>query len=487
MTDQRTTRRLRLPRGLRRPSRNGGSRRPPRLSPVVRRHAVNGRRSSERRVTAWLRSRPDAPGGGEPAGDPDGTDADHPEVAERGSGRRMALRDLLDESLAGVTARPARLALTTLGTVLGIAALVTTIGVGQTASGQIAERFDEAAATRVVVEPDAQDFGDGDVALARMPWDSPERALRLAGVEAAGTYTRLFTGDQVSGVPAVDPSGEGRFDVPVSAASPGLFDAVRAELATGRYFDAGHDERGDEVAVLGTYAAERLGLNRVDSQPSVFIGDRAFTVIGILDSVEARAELQDAVVIPEGTARELYGTTQPAALEVRTVLGAAQQVGRQVPIAVDPNNPELYRVDVPPRPGSLRDDVTADVNALFLVLGGVALLIGGLGIANITLLSVIERVSEIGLRRAVGATRLHVAGQFLVESVVIGFLGGLIGTAVGVLATVGTSVFQDWTPLLDMRLALAAPLLGAVIGLVAGTYPAWRASSIEPIAALRAE
>jgi putative ABC transport system permease protein len=400
----------------------------------------------------------------------------------------MALRDLVDESLAGVTARPARLALTTLGTVLGIAALVTTIGVGQTASGQIAERFDEAAATRVVVEADSRSFGEEqDVALTRLPWDSPERAMRLAGVESAGSYTRVGTGGQVSGGPATDPAGEGRFDVPISAVSPGLFDAVRAQLATGRLFDSGHDERADQVAVLGTYAAERLGVNRVDSQPSVFIGERAFTVIGILDSVAARAELQDAVIIPEGTARQMYGVTQPQALEIRTVLGAAQQVGRQAPIAVDPNNPDLYRVDVPPRPGSLRDDVTADVNALFLVLGGVALLIGGLGIANITLLSVIERVSEIGLRRAVGATRLHVAGQFLVESVVIGFLGGLIGTAIGVLATVGTSAFQDWTPLLDLRLAAAAPLLGALIGLVAGTYPAWRASSIEPIAALRAE
>jgi putative ABC transport system permease protein len=394
----------------------------------------------------------------------------------------------VDESLAGVTARPARLALTTLGTVLGIAALVTTIGVGQTASGQIAERFDEAAATRVVVEADSRSFGEEqDVALTRLPWDSPERAMRLAGVESAGSYTRVGTGGQVSGSPATDPVGEGRFDVPISAVSPGLFDAVRAQLATGRLFDSGHDERADHVAVLGTYAAERLGVNRVDSQPSVFIGERAFTVIGILDSVAARAELQDAVIIPEGTARQMYGVTQPQALEIRTVLGAAQQVGRQAPIAVDPNNPELYRVDVPPRPGSLRDDVTADVNALFLVLGGVALLIGGLGIANITLLSVIERVSEIGLRRAVGATRLHVASQFLVESVVIGFLGGLIGTAIGVLATVGTSAFQDWTPLLDLRLAAAAPLLGALIGLVAGTYPAWRASSIEPIAALRAE
>jgi len=217
-------------------------------------------------------------------------------------------------------------------------------------------------------------------------------------------------------------------------------------LLPGRYFDSGHDERGDQVVILGKYAAERLGVNRVDSQPSIFIGDWPFTVIGILDSVAGRAELQDAVIMPHGTVRQIYGVPAPDSVDIRMAIGAAQQVGEQAPIAVDPNNPELYQVDVPPRPGSLRENVTADVNALFLVLGGVALLIGGLGIANITLLSVLEHVSEIGLRRAVGATRPHVALQFLVESIVIGFLGGLVGTAVGVLVTVGVSAFRDWTP-----------------------------------------
>jgi putative ABC transport system permease protein len=155
-------------------------------------------------------------------------------------------------------------------------------------------------------------------------------------------------------------------------------------------------------------------------------------------------------------------------------------------VAVSPNSPELVQVNAPPRPGELRRDVVGDVNALFLLLGAVALLVGGLGIANVTLLSVLERISEIGLRRAIGATRVHIASQFLVESVIVGLLGGLVGTAVGVLTTIGVSIFREWTPLLDPRLAIAAPLLGALIGLLAGTYPAWRAASIEPIAALRA-
>lgn len=394
----------------------------------------------------------------------------------------MTLRDLMGEALAGVAARPSRLALTTLGTVLGIAALVATIGLGQTAAGQITDRFDAIAATRVTVEPGETEGPDGDVALTQLPWDAPERVERLAGVESAGTFASVDVGTApVRGVPY----GTMEQTVPVAATSPGLFDAVGARLASGRFFDSGHDERADAVVVLGRYAAERLGVNRVDSQPSIFIGDRAFTVIGILAAVDYRSEMQDSVIMPMGTAQELYALEAPDALEIRTELGAAQLIGRQAPIAVDPNNPDLLDVNAPPLPGSLRDNVSADVNGLFLALGGLSLLVGGLGIANVTLLSVLERISEIGLRRAVGAGRLHVAGQFLVESGIVGFLGGLIGSTIGVLATVGVSVARDWTPLLDIRLALVAPLLGGVIGLVAGTYPAWRASAVEPIAALR--
>jgi putative ABC transport system permease protein len=122
---------------------------------------------------------------------------------------------------------------------------------------------------------------------------------------------------------------------------------------------------------------------------------------------------------------------------------------------------------------------------VFLILGAIALLAGGLGIANVTLLSVMERVGEIGLRRALGATRRNIAQQFMVESVVIGLLGGLIGAALGIVAVVVVSITQEWTPILDPVVAIGSALLGAVVGLLAGLYPAMRASAIEPITALR--
>ena len=208
-------------------------------------------------------------------------------------------------------------------------------------------------------------------------------------------------------------------------------------------------------------------------------------MIGIIDGVERRDDLLESVIIPNGTAADLFALAAPAELDIRTMVGAAQQVGAQAPIAVSPNHPEYIRAQVPPRPGQLSTSVRGDVDALFLAFGAVALVVGGLGIANVTLLSVIERTGEIGLRRALGARRRHIAGQFLLESAITGLLGGLIGAALGVVTVVAVSAARSWTPILDLRVALLAPVVGALIGLLAGAYPAIRAAATEPIAALR--
>jgi ABC-type antimicrobial peptide transport system permease subunit len=173
-------------------------------------------------------------------------------------------------------------------------------------------------------------------------------------------------------------------------------------------------------------------------------------------------------------------------VQIDVEIGAASLIAQQAAIALSPNEPGLMRVQKAPEPADLRRDVEGDVNALFLVLGGVALLVGAIGIANVTLVSVLERVGEIGLRRALGAARRHIAGQFLVESTAMGFVGGVIGASLGVLVVVGISASRTWTPVLDPWVPLAAPLIGAVTGLVAGLYPALRAARLEPVEALRA-
>ena len=251
-----------------------------------------------------------------------------------------------------------------------------------------------------------------------MPWDATDRVERLAGVTASGIYARVAVDKElVRGVALADPAGTGEYDLPVAAASPGLFRALKAELATGRLFDEGHDRPADPVVVLGHYAPERLGVTGVDAQPSIFIGHRPFTVLGILQSVTNRSELLDSVIMPVGTARATCGPGRRGDPH-------AGRVGRQAPVALDPNDPELLQANVPSPPSATRRNVSADVNVLFLALGGVALLAGGLGIANVTLLSVLERIPEIGLRRAVGAGRDHIAGQVLIESVVVASSAG---------------------------------------------------------------
>lgn len=382
------------------------------------------------------------------------------------------------------------------GCVAGIAALVATLGLAQTAAGQIAQRFDAVAATRVVAQPasggstaggSTAGLSDAEPgAAASLPADAVVRATGLAGVEAAATWSSVDArGARVSGVDSGVLGSTTGIDLSLVASSGDLLGAEIGRLTEGRLFDGGHSARADPVVVLGTRAAERLGISRLERQPSIFIGDRPYLVVGILGEVQRRTDLLDAVILPDGTAQARFGLAGPQQLDVRTVVGAAQQIGRQLPIALRPNDPERISLQLPPVPGRLSQDVTGDVNSLFLAFGAVALIVGGLGIANVTLLSVLERSGEIGLRRAVGARRRHIAGQFLTESGLIGLLGGLIGTAVGVVAVVLTALFRDWTPVLDIRLALVAPLLGAVIGVLAGSYPALKAAAMEPIAAMR--
>ena len=400
---------------------------------------------------------------------------------------RFSVQDLIVEAGYGIGARPTRLIMTTLGTTIGIASLVVTIGFAQTAAGQIARQFDAVAATQVVIEPGSTDGMNGsERATGRLPWDAPDRVSRLAGVELAGLVSEVpLDAVTITAVPVNDPSEPATLGPSLMATSPGLLDAVRGNIVTGRYFDTGHDARADRVAVLGSRAAERLGINRVDSQPSIFIGDSSYTVIGIIDGMERRSDLLDAVVVPMGTARADFGLTGPDELQIRIALGAGKVVAEQAPIALDPNAAENFEVQAPSARSALRENVQADVNVIFLILGVLALVAGGLGIANVTLLSVMERVGEIGLRRALGATKRNISSQFMVESVVIGLLGGLIGAALGVFAVVIVSAIQQWAPVVDPWLAAGSALLGAVVGLAAGVYPALKASNIEPIVALR--
>jgi hypothetical protein len=411
-----------------------------------------------------------------------------PGKAQPGKGMKPHLdgRDLLGEALASLTARPGRAVLTALGTVMGVAALVATLGLSKTAGNQIVGRFDALAATDIVVTPKAAAAGRA-TSGAGLPWDAEARVARLNGVVAAGTLSDVdLRGDLIRSVPVNDPVAQTEFQLPVKAASPGLFQAVRAHLATGRLPDAGHSARADRVAVVGANVAEQLHVTRIDNQPAIFLGDRLYVVVGVISGVARQSSLLGSIVIPEGTAGRDFGLGAPGSVQVETRIGAASLIAAQLPLALSPTDPTLLKVTAPPEPRRVRAGVQSDLNALFLLLGAVSLLIGAVGIANVTLVSVLERVGEIGLRRSLGAARRHIAGQFLLESTTLGLLGGILGAALGTLVVVGVAASRTWTPVLEPWVPLGAPLLGGTIGLLSGIYPSARAAAMEPVEALRA-
>jgi macrolide transport system ATP-binding/permease protein len=372
-----------------------------------------------------------------------------------------------------------------LGIVIGMSALVATMGLTRTAGNRIISQFDQLAATELFVTA-RPGVASGIVDPRAIPWDAPGRLERLNGVVAAGSISDVDVGTAlVSSSPVRDPMNQSAFKLAVHAASSNLYRAVKADLDTGRFPDLAHSERADRVAVLGPDAAARLGISRLERLPAISIGDQLYMVMGILRDVARKPELLGSIIIPEGTARRYFGLAGPGTVVVETKIGAAYLIAGQASIALRPDDPRTLKVQVPLEPKRVRDEVQTDLNVMFLLLGGLSLIVGALGIANITLVGVMERTGEIGLRRAIGATRRHIATQFLIESASMGVIGGVIGASIGVLTVIAVSAYEVWTPVLDPAAPFLAPIVGGAIGLLSGIYPALRAARLEPADAFR--
>jgi putative ABC transport system permease protein len=402
-----------------------------------------------------------------------------------GAASRLRLRDLGSEAMAGLLQRPGRSALTMLGTVLGIGSFVAIVGLSQTANGQIGKQFNLLDATQVTVS----DAGANQSSKPTLDFPADADAIvdRIHGVIAAGVWWSVQFGNAaVSSRPG---AGQGtQLSLPVTAATPGALAASGAKLDQGVLFNQFHQAHAQNVAVIGQTTAADLGISSLQQQPAIFIGGQPFTVIGIIGSDPRLPQLNLGVTVPASTAQHLWGKPHAglgASMLIQTRLGAAQVVAGQVPIALRPDNPKLLSAAAPPSPTQLRHAVATSLNTLFLALAGIAIVVGAIGIANTTLVAVLERAGEIGLRRALGARPRHIGTQFLAESTALGLFGGLVGASLGVFATLVVTIYHHWTALLDPRVVLAAPIAGGVVGLLAGLYPALRASTVEPAEALR--
>jgi putative ABC transport system permease protein len=410
---------------------------------------------------------------------------------------RLAARDAAAEAVAGIVQRPGRAVLTMLGTVLGVGAFVAVLGLTATGAGQISKQFTILQDTTVTVEdngPANNVAPPGTNPAIAFPADADTIASHINGVTAAGVWwpvsglqTGTFTGSLAL-------SGAASQAINMVAASPGAVRAMGLRMVAGSPLSTYENDTAQHVAMLDTTAAAALGISpaRLGSDPAVFVDGVAYTVTGVYSSAQRVVTGQSAMLIPENTALADYGNPQPgigtqgeAQMVIATRIGAAGQVARQIAAAELPTDPSRLVVTSPPGPQALQSEISGDLAGLFLILALISLLIGAVGIANTTLVAVLERTGEIGLRRAVGARPRHIAAQFLAESTALGTLGGLIGTCTGVAAVVIFAATKDWTAILNPVYTLPAPLIGSVVGLLAGAYPALRAARTSPLAALR--
>lgn len=393
---------------------------------------------------------------------------------------RLRPSRLVSEALAGIAQRPSRSVLTVVGVALGVGSFVAVLGVTTTANGQINRSFDAELSSQITVEVSDNISGES-VGGPTLPVDADARAARIDGVIHTGTSWEIV-GSSVRTLPAG--SGEPSAEVRILAASPGYWGVVEPSLDSGRVFDSYLEDY--PVAVIGDSVAKRLGIADLSGHPQIFLDGRAFSVIGIISTTEYSSSSLSAIVVPASYARKMFGEPDAAAtLGVMTRTGAAQIVAKQLALSLDPIHPESFRVVAPDNQQGVRTQVSTSIQSLFLVLALICLLVGAVGIANSTLLGVLSRTSEIGIRRSLGALPGHIAAQFLIECAVLGFFGGVVGAWAGLVTVIVVAIAQQWSAILQIWSIFAAPVVGALVGIAAGLYPSLRASRIEPVEAFR--
>src|SRR6201996_787481 len=390
--------------------------------------------------------------------------------------RRLQLSDLARLSSVGLRTRKLRAGLSALGIAIGVAAIVAVLGLSASSQAGLLAEINQLG-TNLLTVSNGQSFGGG---AAELPTTAPGMIARISGVQ------QVQSTGAVSGVnafrtpyiPSVDTNG-----LTVQAASLDLLAAVATSVAQGHYLNPATAQQ--PVVVLGAVTARLLGIDRIYPGERIWVGGQWFYIAGILNPAVLATAIDTSVLVGYPAADKFLGFDgHPSTIYLRAQTDQVTAVDNLLAATANPENPSGVSVSQPSDALVAQADAKSALNGLFLGLGAVALLVGAVGVANIMIISVLERRSEIGLRRALGATRAHIRTQFLSKAVLLGLIGGTVGVTLGAASTAVYAHTKHWATIIPAEAWAGGIAASLVIGAVAGLIPALRAARLSPTQAL---
>jgi putative ABC transport system permease protein len=410
-----------------------------------------------------------------PSTTPDPVSADAPRLRPV----RLAFLDVLALGRLGIRTRKARTVLSALGISLGVATMIVVTAIPASSQRALLTKLSALGTNTLKVQPPP-----GQDPPVVLPTEAPAMVGRIGPVTAVSAVAN--TNAEVHRSDRSDPADYAGLSV--LAAKDNLLNLINGHVSSGHFLTRGTD--AFPTAVLGSVAATRLGFTHLEpgsQAPQIYVGHSWFTVVGVLATTPLAPDIDRSVLVGWDAARtELGFDGHPTVIYVKAQEDQVEAVSQVLPATVYPQLRGIVTVSRPSDALTAKREAGSTFSALFLGLAAVALLVGGVGIANTMVISVLERRREIGLRRALGASRGQIRLQFLTESVLMSALGGLAGTAIGLLAALAYADVHRWPvaiPLPVLAGGLAATL---VIGALAGLYPSIRASRLSPTEALAA-
>ena len=386
---------------------------------------------------------------------------------------RLRVTDLAAVGLGGLRGRPLRAVLSALGIAIGVAAMVGLVGISTVSEAALLAQIDKIGTNLLTVSAGTSLTGE----QSSLPHTAEGMLARITGVTSV-TATGTVGDATVRRTDRIDPATTS--GIAVQAARPNLLAALGGSIRSGTFLNAANSRY--PAVVLGSTSAKRLGVETAGEH--VYIAGRWFLVIGVADELPLATEINRSALIGwqyaeqlgfDGDATTLYErSTDQTVLSVRSVLAAT----------VNPEHPEEVQISRPSDVLTARAATEQTFTGLFFGLGAIALLAGGVGIANIMVIAVLERRQEIGLRRSLGATRGQIRLQFLTESVTLSTLGGLVGVVIGLVVCLGFALIRQWPLALPVNAIVGGAVAAITIGALAGVYPARRAARLTPTEAL---